>query len=426
MSHPDQFPDGGGSPAGPVELDPRPRVVRLNRRALLVAGGLATAVILAAVFTLSERSRQAAERRDRAPGVSTAPDRFWDGQSDGVPQIPVEFPEIVQAERSEPPILEREATAVLLERDATAVLLEGGDGVGQREQALRRALTSRPIVFEGRAQPAVTGPSVTAIARRKPVAGEVQPFDVLQAARDFYDQQQGPADALVAQNLQHEKREFIRTSRLASGDEVLAERVRPPVSPYEVKAGSLIPAVLVTQANSDLPGQLIGQVRENVYDSATGAHLLIPQGTRAIGVYDSLVAFGQERVLVAWQRLLFPDGSSLNLGSMPGTDLAGAAGFEDRVHRDYFRIFGGAVLLSAISAGAQISQGTFGSGDQSTDSQGLREILAAALGQNLSELGSEMASRNMNVQPTLEIRAGYPFNIAVMKDLVMPGAYQAF
>ena len=417
MSYPDEFPDGGESPAGPVDLDPRPRVVRLNRRALLLAGGLATAVILAAVFTLSDRSRHAAERRNQAPGVSATPDRFWDGQSDGVPQIPVEFPEIVQEEKSPPPVIEREASAVLL---------QGGDPVNEREQALRRAFTSRTIVFEGRAQPAVIGPSVTANVSRRPVAGGVQPSDVLQAARDLYDQQQGPEDALVAQNLQHEKREFIRTSRLASSDEVLGERVRPPLSPYEVKAGSLIPSVLVTQANSDLPGQLIGQVRENVYDSATGAHLLIPQGTRAIGVYDSLVAFGQERVLVAWQRLLFPDGSSLNLGSMPGTDLAGAAGFEDRVHRDYFRIFGGAVLLSAISAGAQISQGTFGSGDQTTENQGLREILAAALGQNLGELGSEMASRNMNVQPTLEVRAGYTFNIAVMKDLVMPGAYQAF
>jgi type IV secretion system protein VirB10 len=374
-------------------------------------------VILAAVFTLSEQSRRVAERRDQAPGVSAAPDRFWDGQSDGVPQLPVEFPEIVQEERSEPPVLDGEAAPVLL---------EGGDDVHKREQALLRALTSRPIVFEGRAQPTVTGPALTETARRKPVAGGAQPFDVLQAARDLYDQQLGSEDALVAQNLQREKLEFIRTSRLASGDEVLAERVRPPVSPYEVKAGALIPAVLVTQANSDLPGQLIGQVRENVYDSATGAHLLIPQGTRAIGVYDSLVAYGQERVLVAWQRLLFPDGSSLNLGSMPGTDLAGAAGFEDRVHRDYFRIFGGAVLLSAISAGVQISQGTFGGGNETNDSQDLREILAAALGQNLGELGTEMAERNMNVQPTLEIRAGYPFNIAVIKDLVMPGPYQAF
>jgi type IV secretion system protein VirB10 len=167
-------------------------------------------------------------------------------------------------------------------------------------------------------------------------------------------------------------------------------------------------------------------VRENVFDSTTGAHLLIPQGTRAIGVYDSLVAFGQERVLVAWQRLIFPDGSSLNLGSMPGIDLAGAAGFRDRVQRDYLRVFGSAILLSAISAGVQISQGTFDSDNQRSDNGDLREIVAAALGQNLGELATEMARRNMNVQPTLEIRSGYRFNIAVIKDLVLPGPYERF
>jgi type IV secretion system protein VirB10 len=232
-------------------------------------------------------------------------------------------------------------------------------------------------------------------------------------------------DPVVSQNLQREKSEFLRNARLDSDEEVLDHVVRPAITPYEVKAGSLVPAVLITQANSDLPGQLIAQVRENVFDSATGAHLLIPQGTRAIGVYDSVVAFGQERVLVAWQRLIFPDGSSLNLGSMPGTDLAGAAGFRDRVHHDYVRTFGGAVLLSAISAGLQISQGTFASANQATGTSDLREILAAALGQNLGDLGTEMAQRNMNVQPALEIRSGYRFNIAVMKDLILPGPYPA-
>jgi len=111
---------------------------------------------------------------------------------------------------------------------------------------------------------------------------------------------------------------------------------------------------------------------------------------------------------------------------MPGTDLAGAAGFHDRVRRHYLRTFGSAVLLSAISAGVQISQGTFGGrdGDQS-DSRDLREILAAGLGQNLGELGTEMVRRNLNVQPTLEIRPGYRFHIAVMQDLVLPGPYRA-
>jgi type IV secretion system protein VirB10 len=407
-------PSARGSQPAPIELEPRPRVVRLNRRAVFVAGGLATAVILAAVFTLSDRSREMRERHDQTAGVSAAPDRFWEGQPDGVPVLATEPqpPEGVLVEAGPPS----------LKGAAPPALLESGDDAAN--QTLRRAFTSRPVVFEGR--PAQTESRSARSVQPQAPGPEFQAAEILQAARDLYRPAGLDEDPVVSQNLQREKLEFIRSSKLGGQDEVLDNRVRPSLSPYEVKAGSLIPAVLITQANSDLPGQLIAQVRENVFDTPTGAHLLIPQGTRAIGVYDSLVAFGQERVLVAWQRLIFPDGSSLNLGSMPGTDLAGAAGFRDRVHRDYVRIFGSAILLSAISAGVQISQGTFASGNQATDTRDIREILAAALGQNLGELGTEMTRRNLDVQPTLEIRSGYRFNIAVMKDLVMPGPYRAF
>lgn len=407
-----QEPLVGQGDREPIELEPRPRVVRLNRRAIFVAGALATAVILAAVFTLSERSRRAAERREQTSGVSAAPDRFWEGEPDGVPRLPSTPSLAGPPERAAPP---------LLESGSVPQLIEPADDVA--DQTLRRAFTSRPVVFEGRDPRPATQPGPA--GRPAPAPPSVDPTSVLQAAKGLYSGL-GEEDPTVAQNLQREKLEFMRNASLDAEEEILQHRVRPSLTPYEVKAGSLLPAVLVTQANSDLPGQLIAQVRENVFDSATGRHLLIPQGTRAIGVYDSLVAFGQERVLVAWQRLIFPDGSSLNLGSMPGTDAAGAAGFHDRVDHDYMRIFGGAILLSAISAGLQISQGTFGSGSQTTDTRDLREILAAALGQNLGELGTEIARRNMNVQPTLEVRPGYRFNIAVMKDLVLPGPYKAF
>lgn len=407
-----QEPLGGQGEREPIELEPRPRVVRLNRRAIFVAGALATAVILAAVFTLSERSRRAAERREQTSGVSAAPDRFWEGESDGVPRLPSTPSLADRPERADPP---------QLESGAAPRLIEPADDVA--DQTLRRAFTSRPVVFEGRDPRPATQPGPPGRPATAPPS--VDPASVLQAAKGLYSGL-GEEDPTVAQNLQREKLEFMRNASLGADEEILQHRVRPSLTPYEVKAGSLLPAVLVTQANSDLPGQLIAQVRENVFDSATGRYLLVPQGTRAIGVYDSLVAFGQERVLVAWQRLIFPDGSSLNLGSMPGTDAAGAAGFHDRVQHDYVRIFGGAILLSAISAGLQISQGTFGSGSQTTDTRDLREILAAALGQNLGELGTEIARRNMNVQPTLEIRPGYRFNIAVMKDLVLPAPYQAF
>ncbi len=400
-----------GHDADPIELEPRPRVVRLNRRALFLAGALATSVVLAAVLTLSDRSRRVAERRERAEGVSAAPERFWEDEPDGVPSLaPRPAPsEPTMPGPGRPPLLEPAAAPGLLEPAG-----------GEAHQALQRAFASRPVVFEGRGGPEPRA-SRSDDGGTSPSAA-LDAAGVLQAAQAL-----GPAeqDAVAAQNLQREKLEFLRGASLPASDEILENRVRPALTPYEVKAGSLLPAVLITRANSDLPGQLIAQVRENVFDSATGAHLLVPQGTRAIGVYDSLVAFGQERVLVAWQRLIFPDGSSLNLGSMPGVDVAGAAGLRDRVHRGYLRTFGSAVLLSVFSAGLQISQGTFGSGNQNTDTRDLREILAAALGQNLGELGTEIARRNMNVQPTLEIRPGYRFNIAVMQDLVLPGPYRA-
>jgi type IV secretory pathway VirB10-like protein len=412
----DQGPILPDADAEPIELEPRPRVVRLNRRAIFVAGGLLTAVLLAAVFTLSERSKRTAERREQQSGVSAAPDRFWEGEPDGVPRLPVppELPEPVSAptEDSDVPVLDAGAPPQLIEPAAAAA-----------DETLRRAYASRPIVYEGRAEPRAASAQTERAPR--PSSSPSGLPSVLDDAQDLIGAAQREEDAVVSQNLQREKAEFLRNAKLGTDEEINDHLVRPALTPYEVKAGSLVPAVLITQANSDLPGQLIAQVRENVFDSATGAHLLIPQGTRAIGVYDSVVAFGQERVLVAWQRLIFPDGSSLNLGSMAGTDLAGAAGFHDRVERDYLRIFGGAVLLSAISAGVQISQGTFASGNQATDTSDLREILAAALGQNLGNLGTEWARRNLNVQPTLEIRSGYRFNIAVMKDLVLPGPYPA-
>lgn len=399
--------------AEPVELEPHPRVVRLNRRAIFVAGGLATAVVLAAVFTLSDRSQRVADRRE-STGASAAADRFWENQPDGVPRLPVPpalpEPTPLAAEGSEVPVLDGTGSPQLLEPAADAA-----------DQTLRRAFASRPVVYEGRVEPRATAPR----DERPEASRSNDSAGMLNAARDLVAAGQAEDDPTVSQNLQREKGEFLRNAKLGAHDEVLEHLVRPSITPYEVKAGSLVPAVLITQANSDLPGQLIAQVRENVFDTATGAHLLIPQGTRAIGVYDSLVAFGQERVLVAWQRLIFPNGSSLNLESMPGTDLAGAAGFHDRVQRDYVRIFGGAILLSAISAGLQISQGTFAAANQAADTRDLREILAAALGQNLGELGTEMARRNLNVQPTLEIRSGYRFNIAVMKDLILPDPYPA-
>jgi len=139
--------------------------------------------------------------------------------------------------------------------------------------------------------------------------------------------------------------------------------LHPPMSPYTVMAGSILPAVLVSGINSDLPGPILAQVCENVLDSATGKYLLVPQGSRLIGAYQNASAYGQQRVQIAWQRLIFPNTSSMDLPQLPGTDQRGYAGFSDQVDHHYLATFGTAAVMSLISAGQAVGQmATFGGG----------------------------------------------------------------
>lgn len=187
------------------------------------------------------------------------------------------------------------------------------------------------------------------------------------------------------------------------------------MSPYEIKAGTVIPATLITGINSDLPGQLVAQVNRNVYDTATGRKLLIPQGARLVGEYNSSVSTGQSRVQVAWNRLIYPDGSSIDLGSMPGTDGAGYTGLRDRVNNHNVRRWGNAIMLSLFAAGVQISQPQATNGENVSNSQ----TAAAQLGQQLGQLGMEQSRRDMQIQPTLTIRPGATLSVAVTSDLIL-------
>lgn len=213
---------------------------------------------------------------------------------------------------------------------------------------------------------------------------------------------------------QDEKRAFLNTKNEYSP--YLKHTRQQPLSQFEVKAGFFIPGIMLNGVNSELPGLLIGQVRQNVFDSATGRILLIPAGARLVGTYDSAISSGQERVLVAWNRIIFPDGSSLFLDTMPGADQTGIAGFNDQVNNHYLRTFGQAFMLSLFSAGMQLSQPR-GSVQGTYNAQ---QIGAAALGQQMAQLGMQLARRNLNMQPTLEIRPGYVFDIMVNKDIILP------
>lgn len=215
------------------------------------------------------------------------------------------------------------------------------------------------------------------------------------------------------QNRQRDKEAFVRGS---GGRSPYAEgRLQGQVSPFEVKAGTYIPLVFVGGVNSDLPGQVVAQVSRNIFDTATGRYLLIPQGTRVIGSYDSQVTYGQSRVLIAWNRMIYPDGSSIDIGSMSGTDRAGMAGARDKINRHHIQTYGNAVFLSIFSAGAQLSQPQSANGENITAGQ----TVAAEMGRQLGQLGMETARRGMNVQPTLQIRPGFEGNLLVQQDLIL-------
>ena len=167
----------------------------------------------------------------------------------------------------------------------------------------------------------------------------------------------------------------------------------------------------------------MAQVSQNIYDSPIGKWRLIPQGSRLVGTYSSEVEFGQARVLVAWQRIIFPDGKTMDIGAMPGADGMGYAGFQDQVNNHYLRIFGSALIMSAIVAGSTYSQrdsgGAFGR-------QNAGSIMSQSLGQQLGLVTANLIRKNLNVSPTLEIRPGYRFNIIVTKDMKFSRPYQSF
>ena len=169
--------------------------------------------------------------------------------------------------------------------------------------------------------------------------------------------------------------------------------------------------------NSDLPGQIIAQVSQNVYDTATGQYLLIPQGTKLVGNYDHQVVSGQKRVLVLWNRLIYPDASSVNLSGMSGADQGGYAGFTDKTNTHFWPTFRNALMLSAITAGVQLSQPRAQKGDYSYSSQ---QMIAGSLGMQMNQLGAGTISRGLGQAPTLTIRPGYVFNVMVNKDVILP------
>jgi type IV secretion system protein VirB10 len=216
-------------------------------------------------------------------------------------------------------------------------------------------------------------------------------------------------DEAAIQNAQDRKLAFMNAPvdrRTTSPD-----RLARPASPYVLQAGTVIPAALVTGLRSDLPGQITAQVTQNVYDTPTGGSLLIPQGARLIGVYDSQVSFGQARLLLVWTRLILPNGYSIVLERQPGADATGQAGLEDGVDRHWGALFKAALLSTILAVGTEL-------GSDQNDSD-IARALRRGTGDTLNQAGQQVVRRNLNIQPTLTIRPGYPMRVIVTRDLVL-------
>jgi type IV secretion system protein TrbI len=239
-----------------------------------------------------------------------------------------------------------------------------------------------------------TGPTegVTPVAMPPLEAGEPTKV-VLDPARD--------------PNGQAHKAEFVRNTDSSSG--VNPHSLTPALSPYTLSAGSVIAASLITGLNSDLPGLVTAQVTQNAYNSATGRILLVPQGARLIGSYDSVVAFGQKRALVVWQRIVLPDGSSLAIDNVPSTDPSGYAGLADKVDFHTWTLMKGVVLSTLLGVGTELSV---------TGGSDLVQAIRQSTQQNVARAGEQLTSRNLDIQPTIVVRPGAPIRLVVHKDLI--------
>ena len=201
---------------------------------------------------------------------------------------------------------------------------------------------------------------------------------------------------------------------------VLDAKLETPRGPYEIKTGHLISGAMISAVNSDLPGDIVAQVTKNVYDTASGQFLLIPQGTRLFGKYDAYTQLGQERLVIVWNRLVFEDGETLNIGGMQGYDSRGMSGFNDKVNTHFLRTLANALLISVVNAsGEALVQNATDS-----ESSNITINLASQFTDTTSNAFTEYLSNRLKIRPTLEIRAGYEFNIIVSKDINFPRPYE--
>ncbi len=395
--------ESGRADEEPLALRSRPRpVTRFNRKVLISVAAVICVVILAATLIALEPFRFRApgqgeelintERKARAEGLDTLPRTYADVK-------PPELGPPLQGDIGPPVVrLERELGVVQgdLRPDA-----EADAERAERLRVARQAQQARAasVFFQITAR----RDDASVVASPRTVASGPTPQAATTSQGLTLDGERGPPS-------QGRKINFLESR--ADTDVLNRHALQYPVSADTVLAGTVIAASLVTGINSDLPGFVIAQVTENVFDTVSGGRLLIPQGTKLIGKYDSVISFGQRRALVVWNRLILPDGSSIVVDNLPATDTAGYAGLEDEVDFHTWQLVKGAALSTLLSVGAEVG---------ATDAADNDALSAAreSVQQNAASVGQNITDRNLSVQPTVTIRPGWSLRVIVHKDLVL-------
>jgi type IV secretion system protein TrbI len=429
------------SPSG-LDLNPSPPpTARVSKKVGLVAIGIVLIVGTLVVYGLYTRkeqqtiTRQATEEKHPEPARIAGDQVVREIAPPAVanpPSAPAARPELAQPGDLRPPSITHRRDGP--GRGSVTRNYTSSDGELSPEERLRlaafreeqQAIASPTAIGGNSATSAGNAPSVgsdplqqygplasllSSIGKQNPTGQDVQSAPSTGQTGSAYEGQNG----------QSQKDSFLQKARSHTTDNYLKSTRTDPLSRYEIKAGWDIPATLEQAIDSDLPGEVKALVRSNVYDTATGRYLLIPQGARLLGTYNSVISYGQARVQVVWTRVIFPDGSSINLDGMSGHDNEGRAGFHDQVNNHYARLVGFAVLTSAFAAGLELSQRQ-NSSLLTTPTAG--QTASAAVGQQLTELGAEVTRRNLNIQPTIKVRVGYKFTVRVNRDMLFDAPYE--
>lgn len=401
-----------------VALRAQPRAVtRLNRRTLAVLIGSLSAAVLGALIWSLQPQRRAANEQPELYNVERV------AKSEGLDALPKDYSQLPRAASAPqvpelgPPLPGDLGPAILKSQQPAVATYAppGQDAAAAERDALRKeaeAAAGSSVFFRtGNNQPGTAAASAAppaASASASP-ASVLAALDPLAAGPASMAPQ--PADPATMQNRQDQKEAFQKSG---TPDTHNSGKLQMPASPYQVMAGSVISAALVTGIRSDLPGNVIGTVTEPVYDTATGRHLLIPQGSRIFGRYNSQVSYGQSRLQVVWNRIVLPDTSSLALDNLVGTNPAGYAGLEDGVDHHWGRLLAGAVLTTLLGVGAELAA-------PENRQDGNRIVIAGrdGLQDSVNQVGQELTRRNLNVQSTLTARPGLPVRIVVNRDLVL-------